>query len=144
MRFDRAFCNSPVCTPSRQSFITGRLPHAVGVTLLGTPLPDDAVRQAQEVLNGAGKLLLFAHTRRGVTSSLDLSSVCVDEKDLLGSYSSDVTLQSEVARIIFSRKFPVEKLITHRFPLEETANAIGLAAHPSKESLKIVVEPTLG
>src|SRR3954469_25301311 len=101
---------------------------------------DDAVRQAQEVLNGAGKLLLFAHTRRGVTSSLDLSSVCVDEKDLLGSYSSDVTLQSEVARIIFSRKFPVEKLITHRFPLEETANAIELAAHPSKESLKIVVE----
>ncbi len=43
VRFDRAFCNSPVCTASRQSFITGRLPHAVGVTRLLTPLPDDAV-----------------------------------------------------------------------------------------------------
>ena len=30
VRFTRAYCNSPVCTPSRQSFITGRLPHAVG------------------------------------------------------------------------------------------------------------------
>jgi len=43
VRFDRAYCNSPVCTPSRQSFITGRLPHAVGVTRLTTPLPDSAV-----------------------------------------------------------------------------------------------------
>jgi arylsulfatase A-like enzyme len=43
VRFDRAFCNSPLCTASRQSLITGRLPHAVGVTRLATPLPDDAL-----------------------------------------------------------------------------------------------------
>ncbi len=42
VRFDRAYCASPVCTPSRQSFITGRMPHAVGVTRLTTPLPGDA------------------------------------------------------------------------------------------------------
>ena len=39
----RAYCNSPLCTPSRQSIITGRLPHAVGVTRLQTPLPESAV-----------------------------------------------------------------------------------------------------
>jgi choline-sulfatase len=43
VRFDRAFCNSPVCTASRGSFITGRLPHAVGVTRLLTPLPAEAL-----------------------------------------------------------------------------------------------------
>jgi choline-sulfatase len=43
VRFDRAYCNSPVCTASRGSFITGRLPHAVGVTRLLTPLPDDSL-----------------------------------------------------------------------------------------------------
>ena len=43
MLFERAFCNSPLCTPSRQSFITGLLPHAVGVTRLTTPLPEKAL-----------------------------------------------------------------------------------------------------
>src|SRR2546421_11580310 len=40
-RFTRHYCNSPVCTPSRQSFLTGQLPHAAGETLLSTPLSVD-------------------------------------------------------------------------------------------------------
>ena len=40
IRFERAYCNSPVCTASRQSFLTGRYPRTLGVTQLQTPLPD--------------------------------------------------------------------------------------------------------
>jgi arylsulfatase A-like enzyme len=43
VRFERAYCNSPLCTPSRQSLITGLLPHAVGVTQLGTRLSDGVI-----------------------------------------------------------------------------------------------------
>lgn len=38
--FQSHFCNSPVCTPSRQSFFTGQMPAAAGVTVLRTPLSD--------------------------------------------------------------------------------------------------------
>ena len=70
---------------------------------------------------------------------LDLASVCLDEKDIIGSYSSDFTLQDEVARLVFSRRLDTRPLVTHRFPLVETANAVALAAHPTSDSLKIMV-----
>ncbi|MGC8793446.1 MAG: sulfatase family protein, partial [Bryobacteraceae bacterium] len=38
VRFARHYCNAPVCTPSRQSLLTGQMPHAAGVTVLRTPL----------------------------------------------------------------------------------------------------------
>ncbi len=38
VRFAQNYCNAPVCTPSRQSILTGQLPHAAGVTRLPTPL----------------------------------------------------------------------------------------------------------
>jgi choline-sulfatase len=37
-RFAANYCNSPVCTPSRQSILTGQMPHSAGVTQLSTPL----------------------------------------------------------------------------------------------------------
>lgn len=53
MRFDRAYCNSPVCTASRQSFLTGRYPRSLGVTQLQTPLPQGETTLAT-LLHAAG------------------------------------------------------------------------------------------
>ncbi len=47
LRFERAYCNAPVCTASRQSLLTGRYPRSIGVTLLRTPLPDAEVTLAE-------------------------------------------------------------------------------------------------
>jgi L-iditol 2-dehydrogenase len=104
----------------------------------------ELVAQAQALVRGAGQVLLFSHTRRGDQAALDLASICVDEKDLIGSYSSDFLLQSEVARLVFTRQLDARRLITHQFPLEQTAAAIELAAHPTGDSLKIVVCPPNG
>jgi L-iditol 2-dehydrogenase len=98
-----------------------------------------AVIQAQDLLRGGGQVLLFAHTRRCEEMMVDPSAVCVDEKDLIGSYSSDFSIQKEVARIVFSRKLDVRRLVTHEFGLEQTAQAVSLAAKPQPDSLKVVV-----
>jgi L-iditol 2-dehydrogenase len=103
-----------------------------------------AVQQALELVRGGGRVLLFAHTKRDDPLAIDLATVCVDEKDLVGSYSSDVTLQRSVARLVFGRQLDVRPLITHAFPLERTAEAVALASRPTPASLKVVVVPAGG
>jgi hypothetical protein len=68
----------------------------------------EEIRAAFSILDAAviavpsdAAALLFAHTRKGVQSQLDLSCICLEEKDLIGSYSSDFTLQKETARLVF-------------------------------------------
>ncbi len=78
MRFERAYCNSPVCTASRQSFLTGRYPRTLGVTRLETPLPAGEVTLA-ETLHAAGydtaavgKMHFNSELKHGFDTRLDL------------------------------------------------------------------------
>jgi L-iditol 2-dehydrogenase len=116
-----------------------RHPSPLDAGIIAVP-SDAAVTQAFQLVRGAGQVLLFAHTRRGDRLEIDPASICADEKDLIGSYSSDFTIQAEVARLVFSRRFDVRPLLTHCFPLEQASAAINLAAHPAPDSLKILVE----
>ena len=54
IRFERAYCNSPVCTASRQSFLTGRYPRSIGVTRLDTPLPASEVTLVNQPASQVG------------------------------------------------------------------------------------------
>ncbi len=99
------------------------------------------IAEAFAQIRPAGKVLLFAQTRLQDLVEVDAGQICMNEKSLIGSYSSDFTLQDEVCELIFSRKVDVRPLITHRFPLEDIQEAISIASHPQEGSLKAMVFP---
>jgi choline-sulfatase len=78
LRFDRAYCNSPVCTASRAAFITGRYPRTVGVTQLKTPLPETEqtlatlLKRAGYDTAAIGKMHFNSQLRHGFDLRLDL------------------------------------------------------------------------
>ena len=97
------------------------------------------IRTAMDAVRPGGRVLLFAQTARG-EATIDPAAVCVDEKTLLGSYSASVELQQESIRFVMSREMDLERLISHRFPLSSSVEALNLAAHPQADSLKIVIQ----
>jgi L-iditol 2-dehydrogenase len=100
-----------------------------------------AIEAAISSTCAGGKVLLFAHTRRGDLVPMDAGAICVDERHVMGSYSSSPHLMKECARLIFQRRINIRDLVTHRFPIEEIDTAIRLASNPTENSLKIIITP---
>ena len=99
------------------------------------------VEQAVRCSRPGSKILLFAQTSHKERIEVSGADICMGERLLCGAYSASVDLQGESARLVFSGELPVEKLISHRFSLEDIEAGIELALHPDEQSLKIVVEP---
>ena len=114
----------------------GRGADAVILAVGGTAL----IRPALDAARPGGRVLLFAQTARGEVV-VDPAAICVDEKTLLGSYSSAVDLQEESVSFVMNREMDLERLVSHRFPLSGALEALELAAHPQPDSMKIVIQP---
>ena len=91
-RFDQHYCNSPVCTPSRQSFFTGVLPHAAGVTRLPTPLAADRPTLARQFRQAGYRTAVFGkmHFNRPAAPGLHGSDDLLTESELDAAWTKDV------------------------------------------------------
>jgi L-iditol 2-dehydrogenase len=98
------------------------------------------IRTAMDSARPGGRVLLFAQTQHG-EAVIDPAAICVDEKTLVGSYSASVDLQEESVRFVMNREMDLERLISHRFPLTESTQALDLAAHPQPSSMKVLIQP---
>ncbi len=104
------------------------------------------IRTAMDAARPGGKVMLFAQTQHG-EATIDPAAVCVDEKTLLGSYSSSFPILDEVTSLVFDgyrKGFDLTQLISHRYPLEQAVEAIEIASHPQPGSMKIMIEPNPG
>lgn len=120
----------------------GRGADAVILAVGGTAL----IGTAMDAARPGGKVMLFAQTQHGEVT-IDPAAVCVDEKTLLGSYSSSFGILDEVTSLVFGeyrKGFDLTQLISHRFPIEEAVAAIEMASHPKADSMKIMIEPARG
>jgi len=126
--------NSPATLVSELT--EGRGADAVILATAGNSL----VRPAIDAARPGGRIMLFAQTQRSEVV-IDPAAVCVDEKTLMGSYSASVNLQDENVRLVFSGEIDFERLVTHRFPLQQAVEALHLAAHPGPDSMKVVIQP---
>jgi L-iditol 2-dehydrogenase len=106
--------------------------------LLAVPNPS-LVPEALALARPGGRVLLFAHNDPVLRLEFPAAAVGVEEKEILGSYSADVDDQEESAALVFERRLPVRELISHRFPLEQIAEALELAARPTDNTLKVVI-----
>jgi len=104
------------------------------------------IKTAIDAARPGGKVMLFAQTQHS-EATFDPGAVCMDEKTLLGSYSSSFEILDEVLDLAFAgyrSGFDLTQLISHRFALEDAVAAIEVASTPKADSMKIMIEPVLG
>ncbi len=137
-RFGALQCFDPKGVNLRQEMMRRTENRGADVVLLAAPMPA-LVDEALSILRPGGRVLLFAHNDPVLRIEFQASAIGIEEKEILGAYSASVEDQAESASIVFGRKLPLRELISHRFPLERIAEAIELAAHPTEDTLKVVI-----
>jgi L-iditol 2-dehydrogenase len=112
----------------------------VDAVIVATSAPR-LVEQAIEMSRPGANILLFAQTSKTERVELAAADICVGERTVLGSYSADIDLQAESARLVFSGDLRLEELVSDRLSLDEIEKGIQIAQHPSEQSLKVVIHP---
>src|SRR5271156_4368496 len=90
------------------------------------------ISTAMDATRPGGRVLLFAQTQRS-EAIIDPAAVCVDEKNLIGSYSASVDIQQEALELVFAgyrQGYDLSRLISHRFPLAQAVAALTFASEP--------------
>ena len=100
-----------------------------------------AFQQALKSVDRGGTVLCFATTDPGVEIPLPANEFWRNSIRVMPSYANS-PYDAEVAlELIRSGRVNVNPLITHRLPLEETAEGFRLMSGVGGESLKVIIQP---
>jgi len=105
------------------------------IVSVGTP---QAILQGIDLVRKGGVVLLFGAPHKGAMVSYDVSKVFLNEIKIIPSYSTTELETNAALELMASDRLDLSPLVTHKFSLEETGEAIQCAAS-AKDSLKVVV-----
>ncbi len=102
--------------------------------------PGNASAMAQGIACAApgGTVLFFTPPPPGETLRIEPNALYFKEINIIQSYSCGPDDTREALRLLSIGAIPIEKIITHKFPLENAGDAFRLTAK-ARESLKAVV-----
>ena len=96
--------------------------------------------QAFALAEQGGTVLLFAPPEPGLELQLPLFRIWRDQITILSTYAGCPSDIEEAIDMIASKQITVDDMITHRLPLEETAEGFRLVAEGT-ESIKVIITP---
>jgi L-iditol 2-dehydrogenase len=97
----------------------------------------EAYRQAVHMGRKGSTVLYFGGLPQDLRLDIDPNIIHYRQVSLKGSYSYTTQTFRDALKLIELRKLTVEKLVTHRFPLERLEDAVRKAGE--KDSLKVMI-----
>lgn len=98
----------------------------------------DAMKDGISSIGPGGTVLMFAPIKPDERLTINLNELYFKDASIVTSYSCGPTDTADALEIIKEGTVRAEKLITHRFPIEQTAEAFRLTAE-ARDSLKSVI-----
>jgi L-iditol 2-dehydrogenase len=101
----------------------------------------EAQVQALSLVERGGTVLFFAPTDQGVTIPLSINDLFFrNDITLTTSYAGSPADHLRARQLIQAGALNIERMITHRLPLADTAKGFQLVAE-AKDSIKVIIEP---
>ncbi|MBN1165902.1 MAG: alcohol dehydrogenase catalytic domain-containing protein [Methanospirillaceae archaeon] len=108
--------------------------------IMTAPVPV-CVKQSLEAVGPGGTILFFAPTNPEIQSELNLWNLWQKEITITHSYAADFHNLTTALKLIAYKRVDVTGIITHVFPLQETAQGFLLTARHREGSLKVIIHP---
>jgi threonine dehydrogenase-like Zn-dependent dehydrogenase len=98
----------------------------------------EAMQDGISAAGAGGTVLFFTPAKPGEKLTIDPNDLYFRDINIVTSYSCGPAETAEALKLIEERVVSAEMLVTHRFPIEKTAEAFRVVAE-AKESLKVVI-----
>ncbi|MDE1765373.1 MAG: zinc-dependent dehydrogenase [Thaumarchaeota archaeon] len=122
---------------AQQKILDSTQNRGVDVAIVATG-STSAIAQSLEIVRKGGTVVLFGVPSKDARMSIDISKVYSKEITITPSYAASESDTNAAFNLIAEKKINVNKLITHRFNLSESAQALEYA-HQGNDSMKIIV-----